>query len=256
MPATIPSTGIMFVRKNGENLVLLTSIAKATKTEALRNLSTATGNALTRMLRDNEMNEEMARSLTGKHYRSFCGGSRLTREEYSRIQNALGAAVATKVGSSITFATSAYLEAQDAADQKSEISDQADQHVTDVQNELDAWKKAYDELLVNFQAGSANADEVAALVTKVNELTAQLAEAQRIANEADADAIEATAEAAAAEEQYEEIVPWYLRYKWHIGIGAAVIAVAGGAYWLTSRRPATKNTRLPAPTSPKHPAGF
>lgn len=253
VPATMPRTGIMFVKKSGRSYVLLTSSAKTAKKNALRALGTSSGNSIANMIQSKTMSMADARSYAGQHYSKFYGGALLTQAEYDRVQSALGAnAVALKSGSSMIAIGVAFQEAQDAAAQANEISDQADQRVTDLQNELDAWKTEYEELLASIQAGSANTGEIEALLAQVNALTAQLDEAKRVADEASADAEAAEEEA----EAVEEIAPWYVRYKWHIGVGALVVVAAGGVYWLTSRRPVERNTRLPAPTSPKHPAGF
>jgi cytochrome bd-type quinol oxidase subunit 1 len=246
----------MYVRKNGNRYVLLTPTAKSAKERALRALSTANGSRLAAMIYSKKMDTATARSYAGKHYRSFLNGSKLTGSEYERVQSALGAATAVAASNLKTYAIiGAFQETQDAAEQANSISDQANQRIVDLEKELEAWKKAFAEAQAA-AVGGTSGEDVAVLLAQVTTLTEQLEEAKRVAAEANADAVEAEAEAADAEEQYNEVVPWYLRYKWQIGVGALVVAIAGGAYWLTSRRPLEKNTRLPVPTSPKHPAGF
>jgi hypothetical protein len=207
------------------------------------------------MIYAKKMDTATARAYAGKHYRAFLNGSKLTQSEYDRVQNALGAAIAVSASSSLKInATISNLqETQDAASQARENSDQANEQLIEAQKQADAWKAAFEEAQA---AAGTTSEEIASLLAQVNVLNQRLEEAKLAADEAEAEADQAEAEAADAEEQYDEIVPWHLRYKWHIGIGALVVVAAGGIYWMTSRRPVEKNTRLPVPTSPKHPSGF
>lgn len=228
---------------------------------ALLGLGTSEGARLSEGIRRDHMTQEEARLHAGRHYRDFYNGARLTQAEYARVQAALGTLTrASTKYSNIQISTTAdvFQETQDAADQTSSISDQANQRIVDLEDELVSWKKAFEEAQAAAQGGTTS-EEVAALLDRVTSLAEQLDEARRVAAEADDDAAEAAAAAADAEDQYDEesdeIEPWPIRYKWHIGVSALVVAIAGGAYWMTSRQP-VKNTRLPAPASPKHPAGF
>ena len=256
VPATMPRTGIMYVRKDNKKYVLLTPTTKTAKESALKRLGTNEGIICAGMIRNSKMSISTARSYAAHHYLRFVNGSKLTQGQWDRVQAALGAPGAVTAinvtGANLTLTD--LQEAQDAADQTASISDQANQQLEETEKELAAWKKAFEDAQDQLAQGQTTREEVNALLEQVNNLTQQLQMAQQVADEARIDAEEAEAQV----EVIDEALPWYQRYKWHIGGGVLAIALAGGAYWFISRRPrpVAKNKRLPAPTSPKHPAGF
>lgn len=75
-------------------------------------------------------------------------------------------------------------------------------------------------------AGTNSAAQVQALQEQVAVLTQQLRAAQGSAASAEVEASEAEAE-------YQEVAPWYYRYRWHMAIGALVL---GGGYLYTKKR--------------------
>lgn len=269
VPATVPQTGIMKVMKDGKQYTLLTKRAADAKKAALRALQSFDGNRFlqwivvqsfptyTQILDGVEVEQPPTGALlsfAGPHADAFRGGARLTNSQWIAIDKALNPATAIippKVALSLTEKTQATQEAEENVEQARSVSEEANHQVGTLEAQISQLQQALADAQAAAATGDAGANaDVQALQAQVLALTQQLSAAQNFADDAAADV-------STAEAEYEEVAPWYRRYMWHMGIGALLLAAAGGGYWWWSRRSMTSNlSRLPVPSSPRHPAGF
>ena len=270
VPDTVPRTGIMWVTKDGKRYVLLTKRARDLKLAALQALRTIDGNryaqwiikqsfpTYSQVLDGVEIKQPVAGELlayAGRHADAFRGGARLTEAQWQSVDKALNPAQATAFQvPKIVFPTAAAQEeavqqAEENVNQAKAASDEANQQVSALEEQIDYLNQALADALSMGPADPSASAEVQALQGQVAALMAQLSSAQDVAADADA-------EVSTAEAELEEIAPWYRRYMWHMGAGVLLLAVAGGGYWWWSRSKAPTPNRLPAPRSPRHPAGF
>lgn len=193
-------------------------------------------------------------------YKTVTTASQLLGRETTRKQNE----VVEKAADALVVADEATAEAdglrREAADARARI-DGLNSSITSMQDTIDSLNRQI--------ASSPSSDAVTLLQTQINDLMQQLALAQAQVPVAQVQADTTAVVAEQATQQADELVaeadaivaetqPWYLRYKWYLLGGAAVLA--GGAYWFMSKRPQAVPTMvknwLPEPTSPRRPSGL
>ena len=193
-------------------------------------------------------------------YKTVTTASQLSAQDRTRKQNE----VVEKAADAVVVADAAVEEAnrlkQEAADARAQI-DGLNSSIRSMQETIDQLNRQI--------ASSPSSDAVARLQTQITDLMKQLAAAQARVPVVQVQAQETAAVAEQATQQADELVaeadaifaetqPWYLRYKWYLLGGAALLA--GGAYWFMNKHPkavpAIIKNWLPEPTSPRRPSGL
>lgn len=217
VPSTVPRTGIMPVTKDGKKYVVVTKNTRLAKIAALKKLGTNQGMSLATKLN----NSQFRRCPT------LDGITAATDE----VKSFTGQHALTFCGGS------AYNKS--TWDQVQALLNKAHVIVPKPINLVIAATNQAEENLnqANDVAKGAN--------QQVDDLNAQDF------------AQDAEEQASDAEDVFNAVAPWYRRYALHVGIGAALLAAAGGGYlWWKNRSKEITLNPLPAPKSPRHPAGF